>query len=198
MTATRASSSPSDFESVGAAVERITRDAWTVLVVRWNWKAAVLSAAIRGLVYAIALARHPEAVLRGAGIELAFRVAVGGCWGSLVQALRNARPAWLAGLVAAAVLPTAAQTMEFAALQLGGATHLKTAMVVSTIFNAGSAMVSFLLMRRGLLLTGAGTATLASDFRGIPRALGDCAHFLSRGVRSGTGVAFHRRSRRYD
>jgi len=198
MTATCASSSPSDFESVGAAVERITRDAWTVLVVRWNWKAAVLSAAIRGLVYAIALARHPEAVLRGAGIELAFRVVVGGCWGSLVQALRNARPAWLAGLVAAVVLPTAAQTMEFAALQLGGATHLKTAMVVSTIFNAGSAMVSFLLMRRGLLLTGAGTATLASDFRGIPRALGDCAHFLSRGVRSGTGVAFHRRSRRYD
>jgi hypothetical protein len=107
MTATRASSNPSEFESVGAAVERITRDAWTVFVVRWNWKAAVVSAAIRGVVYAIALVRHPEAVLRGAEIEMVFRVVVGGCWGSLAQALRNARPAWLAGLLAAVVLPAA-------------------------------------------------------------------------------------------
>lgn len=198
MTVTRASSSPSEFESVSAAVERITRDAWTVFVVRWNWKAAVLSVTVRGLVYAMALVRRPEAVLRGAEIELAFRIVVGGCWGSLLQALRNSRPAWLAGLLAAVVLPTAAQTLQFAALQLGGATHLKTAMVLSTIFDAGSVMVSFVLMRRGLLLTGAGTATLASDFRGIPHALGDCAHFLSREVRSKTGVAFHRRSRRYD
>jgi hypothetical protein len=119
----------------------------------------------------MALLRHPEAALQGAGVEMAFRVAVGGWWGSLVQALRNAQPAWLAGLVGAVALPITAQALEYAALKWGGVTHLKTAMVVSTIFSAGSVLANFLLMRRGLLLTGAGTESLGSDFRGLPRAL---------------------------
>jgi hypothetical protein len=171
MTATRASSSPSEFESVATAVGRIARDPWTVFVVRWNWKAALLSAAIRGLVYAVALFRHPEAILRGAGIEMAFRIALGGWWGSVVQALRNARPAWLTGLLGAVALPVVAQALEFIALKSGGVTHIKTAMVVSAIFSAGSVLANFFLMRRGLLLTGAGTASLISDLRNLPGTL---------------------------
>jgi hypothetical protein len=56
-------------------------------------------------------------------------------------------------------------------------------MVVSTIFSAGSVLVNFFLMRRGLLLTGAGAASLGSDFRRLPRAMSGCGQSIARVAR---------------
>jgi hypothetical protein len=110
--------------------------------------------------------------MRGAWIEILFRIALGGCWGSAMQALRRARPAWLAGLLVALVLPAGAHALEFALLKLGGATQIKSGMIVSVAFSAASLLVNFSLMRRGLLIVGKGSDTLASDFRRLPSVLG--------------------------
>lgn len=110
--------------------------------------------------------------MRGAWIEIAFRIALGGCWGSAMQALRRARPAWLAGLLVALVLPLCAHALEYALLKLGGAAHIKTGMIVSVIFSVGSLLVNFALMRRGLPITGEGASSLSSDFRRLPAVLG--------------------------
>jgi hypothetical protein len=163
-------------------VARIARDPWGVFVARWNWKAALLSGAVRGVLYALLLIRHPADAARGAGTEMVFRVALGGCWGSLMQALRRVQPAWLAGFAAALALPAAVQALEYAALKLGGAGHLKTAMVTSTLFSAGSLAFNYSLMRRGLMVTGEGAESLASDFRRLPRVLGEWGRSVRRAI----------------
>jgi hypothetical protein len=150
----------------------IVRHPWEVFVIRWNWKAAFLSAAIRGLLFCVVVVPRGAGAMRGAWIEIAFRIALGGCWGSAMQALRRARPAWLAGLLVALVLPACAHLLEFALLKVGGATHIRSGMTVSVAFSAASLLVNFALMRRGLLITGEGARSLAADFRQLPAVLG--------------------------
>ncbi len=145
---------------------------WTVFVLQWNWKAALLSAGIRGLLFCVAVVPQGAGAMRGAWIEIAFRIVLGGCWGSAMQALRRARPAWLAGLLIALVLPGGAHALEYGLLKFGGATHIKSGMIVSISFSAASLLVNFALMRRGLLITGEGAGSLSSDFRRLPAVLG--------------------------
>jgi hypothetical protein len=56
-------------------------------------------------------------------------------------------------------------------------------MVVSAVFSAESAAVNLSLMRRGLMLTDDGAASLASDLRLLPETVGDWARAARGGVR---------------
>jgi len=151
---------------------RMALQPWTVFVIQWNWKAALLSAATRGLLFCVVVVPHGAGAMRGAWIEIAFRIALGGCWGSAMQALRRARPEWLAGLLVALVLPAVAHALEFALLKLGAAAHIRSGMIVSVAFSGVSLLVNFALMRRGLLIVGEGSGSLAGDFRRLPSVLG--------------------------
>jgi hypothetical protein len=154
---------------------------WEVFVARWNWKAAALSALFRGVAFAVPMAGITgEGALRSVAIEIAFRIAVGGLWGSLLQAFRGAEPAWLAGLCVAIVLPAGAHLLEYAALRAGHASHIITAMTVSVIVSIGSLVINFGLMRRGLLITGEDGAPLHRDLRRIPGALAGMFRSLAR------------------
>jgi hypothetical protein len=145
---------------------------WRVFVERWNWKAAVLSAVFRGIAFALPMTSLAGAgAVRGMCIEMGFRIAIGGFWGSLLQVFRGARPAWLASLSVAVTLPAAAHCLEFAALHAGHASHIKTSMVVSIIISIGSLLINFGLMRRGLLLTDGDGGSLQTDLRRIPGTL---------------------------
>jgi hypothetical protein len=183
MTVTPISCNQRESESVASAVARIVTDPWTIFIARWNWKSGLLSGGIRGLLYAVVLVRHPAGALHAAAVGTVLRVGMGGCWGSLIQALRDARPPWLAGLVTSLALPASAQALEFAFLKASGAHHIRSGMVASTVFSAASVAANFSLMRRGLLLTGEGTASLGSDFRRLPAVLGEGARSTVRGVR---------------
>jgi hypothetical protein len=172
MTDTPSSSSLCDSEPIGDALLTIVRRPWDVFVIQWNWKAAFLSAAIRGVLFCAVAIPKGAGAWRGAGIEILFRIALGGCWGSAMQALRRARPAWLAGSLVALVLPGCAHLLEYGLLKAGGATHIKSGMIVSIGFSAASLLANFALMRQGILITGEGSSSLASDFRRLPSALG--------------------------
>jgi hypothetical protein len=166
-----------DQMTVGQAAVRVLTRPWKTFVVDWNWKAALLSALFRGILFLIvALPRGPGA-MRLVWIELAFRVLVGGFWGSLLQAFREARPAWLAGLLAAVLLPAAAHMLEYLALQAGHATHIGAGMVVSIAVSVGSLLLNWFLMRKGVLITGDGSGSLGADLRRLPRLL--AAFFLA-------------------
>ena len=181
----RGYSSPSDplEDSIGSALARVLRDPWTLFVVNFNWKAALLSAAFRGVLFAAVVIPRGAGAARGACIEIAFRIVLGGCWGSLMQAFRRARPVWLAGTLVAIVLPGSAHTLEYALLKMGRATHILSGMIVSVICTIGSALVNFGLMRRGFIITGEGAATLGADFRGLPAALADSVLVAGAGIR---------------
>ena len=161
---------PPEGESVAAAACRVIAEPWRVFVIDWNWKAAVLSSSFRALLFSVATFRGRGAA-RGICIELLFRLAIGGFWGSLLQAFRAARPAWLAGLFAALILPGMAHTIEFLALKAGHATHITSGMIVSISVSVVSLLLNWLLMRKGLMVTGVGSARLRDDFRRLPAAL---------------------------
>jgi len=156
-------------ESLAAAAWRVVRNPWHVFVLGWNWKAAVTSAAFRAVLFSAAALRGPGGA-RGVWIELLFRLAVGGFWGSLLQAFRAAQPAWLAGLCVALLLPGAAHSLEFLALKAGHASHIKAGMLVSIAISGVSLLLNWCLMRQGLMITGPGSGRLRDDFRQIPSA----------------------------
>jgi hypothetical protein len=157
--------------TVWQATARVVTRPWQVFILDWNWKAALLSAVFRGVLYAFATVPRGPGALRGVWIELAFRIAVGGFWGSLLQAYLEAEPAWLAGSFATLVLPAAAHTLEYFALKAGGATHIGAGMFISILVSIGSLVINWLLMRKGLMVTGEGAGSLAEDFRRLPSAL---------------------------
>jgi hypothetical protein len=166
-------------ERVGAVARYVIAHPWEVFVARWNWKAAALSALFRGLAIALPMAGiSGQGALRSVAIEIAFRIAVGGFWGSLLQAFRDAQPALLAGLCVGIILPAGAHLLEYAALRAGHATHITTAMIVSVIVSTGSMLINFGLMRRGLLITGEDGAPLYRDLRRIPAALAGMSRSL--------------------
>ena len=165
-----ASSSPEP-EMVSQVIERIVKHPWQTFVVDWNWKTALLSALFRGALFALAPGMGGPGLLRSVLIEMAFRGVVGGFWGSLLQAFRAARPAWLAGLFVGALLPASAHALEFAFLEMGKTARIGLAMAISISFSVASLLFNWLLMRKGLMVTGKGAATLASDLRRIPSVL---------------------------
>src|SRR5262245_39379934 len=138
-------------DTVGTVAWYVVTHPWKIFVGQWNWKAALLSAVLRGAAFAL-----PVATLTGrdavhsVGIEMGFRIVIGGFWGSLLQAFRRAQPAWLATLSVAVVLPAAAQLLEFLVLRAGNATRIRTAMVVSAVISIGSLLINLRLMRDGL------------------------------------------------
>jgi len=157
--------------SIWRATARILTNPWRVFILDWNWKAALLSAAFRAVLYGFAAVPRGPGAMRGVWIELGFRILVGGFWGSLLQAYRGARPAWAAGLFAVLILPGSAHVLEYLALKTGGATHIGAGMFMSILVSIGSLLINWLLMRKGLLVTGKGSATLACDLRRLPAAL---------------------------
>jgi hypothetical protein len=170
-----------DEMTVWRAAAAVAANPWKTFVADWNWKAALLSALFRGMLFLVVALPRGSGALRLVWIELAFRIVVGGFWGSLLQAFRGARPAWLAALLAAVALPAAAHALEYLALQAGRATHIGAGMVVSIAVSVGSLLLNWFLMRQGLLITGDGAASLGADLRRLPRLL--AAFFLAPGAR---------------
>ena len=156
-----------------AVAGSVVRKPWKTFVVDWNWKAALLSAVFRAFLFAAVAFPHGAGGMRLVVIELGFRVLVGGFWGALLEAFRNARPGWLAGLVAAVLIPGLAHAAEFLALRAGQASHILSGMIASVSLSAASLIAKWWLMRRGMLLTGEGADSLQGDLRRLPRAVAE-------------------------
>lgn len=139
----------------------------------WNWKAGLLSGIFRAALFAVTVVPREPAALRGIALQLAFRIAVGGMWGTVAQAFREAEPIWLAGLWVTAVLPASVHLVEYMVLRANHVAHLRAGMIASISLSVLSLLLNWGLMRRGLLLTGEGTESLATDFSRLPAALRD-------------------------
>ncbi len=79
-------------------------DPWRYVVLRWNGKAALLSALFRGGVFlAASIKSHHAGRSSGVLAEALFGAVCAGFFGTLTQALRFADPQWLAELLLAGV-----------------------------------------------------------------------------------------------
>ncbi len=154
------------------------------LITRWNWKSAVLAAIVRSSFYFTVYKASKESwavTLTAVGVELAFRFLTTGVAGAVVQSFRRATPEWAATVIISISLPTITHLIEyfthfvqekyysdiFAASE--NSARQKT-FAISVLFSVVSAMFNLYLMRRGVLLVGAGeeTQTLRNDFKRIP------------------------------
>jgi hypothetical protein len=135
----------------------------------WNWKSAALSMILRGPIFLIASLRRGWEVAAAALItEALFCAITAGFYGTLVQAVRNARPKWLTGILITFVMPAAFQGLEYGMHWLRGTPHLKAAEIASIITSVLSALFNWYAMRRGALLVGSEGSDFGRDMKRVP------------------------------
>ena len=129
------------------------------LILRWNWKAAVLSALLRSPIFFTAYLAQKQGLWIAFGAMLAqffFRTLFGGVNGAIIQSFSKVEPAWQAVVTIPLVLAAFSHLIEFV-VQTGfdslTGTHGKgKAILVSIIISIISAVFNLFAMRRGALL----------------------------------------------
>jgi hypothetical protein len=150
-----------------------------LLVRRWNWKTALLSALLRGTIFFVStMSEGPRAALAAFGRDVIFRVPLGGFYGALGQAFSAARPVWASYVVVMVIVPAIAHVAEFLVHWIGGTPNLETAIAASITFSAFSALFNLFLMRRGALLVAGAGEGFGADMRRMPRLLGEFVLWL--------------------
>jgi hypothetical protein len=129
------------------------------LIWRWNWKAAVLSAALRAPIFFITYISKKDGLKLAFGAAVAqsvFRFVFGGVNGAIIQSFSKVEPAWHAILTVPLILAAFSHLMEFVVQTLydnqTGADRKGKAILVSIIISAISAVFNLFAMRRGALL----------------------------------------------
>lgn len=137
----------------------LLRHPFTTMVLRWNWKAAVLSALLRAPIFFAAYAFKKEGIAIALGAMIAqmfFRVVFGGVNGSIIQAFSKVEPAWHAVLTVPIILAAFSHLMEYVVQTIydnyTGVHGKGKAIAVSVLISAISAIFNLFAMRRGALL----------------------------------------------
>jgi hypothetical protein len=167
-------SQPDPQPSVGAALAAIARHPVRSLLAGWNWKAALLSALYRAILFfVVALRGGWKAALAALSLEALYRVIASGFQGVFTQALYRARPTWLAALIALIAVPALLQGFEYLVHWLAGTPGLWLAFLISTAAAAVASLFTWFAMRRGALLVGKNTSSFGEDLRRMPRLIGE-------------------------
>lgn len=156
----------------------------SVLLWRWNWKGALLSALFRApIFFAVSLHQGVLLALGGAGVEAVFNATGAGFYGAFLQNIRKAKPAWLAWLLGAWLVPALIQVGENAFHYAVGTSRLHRGIIISICLSAASATFNLFAMRRGSLLAGPGSESLLNDLGNMPQLLLDFVLIVPRGVK---------------
>jgi hypothetical protein len=167
--------------TVGQALARLAREPVQLLIRHLNWKAALLSAIVRGAIFFMAaLPAGAGAAFLALGLDVPLRLGLAGLYGAIVQGLRRAEPVWAANTAAVLVILVLTHGLEFVVHALGNTPRLSTAIAWSAGYSAVSAVFNLYLMRRGILVVGPDGGTLREDARRLPGVLLD----LLRGIGS--------------
>jgi hypothetical protein len=164
------------------------------ILIRWNWKAALLGALLRASFYFTVYKASREnwiVTLTAVMVELSFRFFTSGISGALVQSFRRARPVWMATLMVSIMLPVFSHTVEFfthyaqekyfsTIFAASENNSRQKAFAISVLFSVLSALFNLFMMRHGVLLVGAGeeTKTLWGDMKRIPALILEFTTYL--------------------
>ncbi len=147
---------PTRVFDVIAALVRHPIDA---LIIRWNWKSAVLSALLRAPIFFFTYLFNKDGLkiaVGAAALQSAFRLIFGGVNGSIIQSFSRVEPAWHAVLTVPLVLAAFSHIMEFVVQTVydshNGLDGKGRAITISVIISAISAIFNLFAMRRGVLL----------------------------------------------
>jgi hypothetical protein len=156
--------------TVAEALFRIARDPMRQLIRKWNWKSALTSSLFRApIFFLVNLPAGPRAAAGAFVTELALRSITSGFYGSLTESIREAEPAWLAGLTAALFMPLANHSLELVVHWLRGTPRLAHSILASVCFTFVSTLFNLYVMRHGALIVGEKRQPFSQDMRRMPR-----------------------------
>jgi Na+/H+ antiporter NhaC len=157
-------------DTIGGVLCWILRHPWRAVGRRWNYKAALLSAAVRGtLFFGANLSAGLPAATAAFTTELSFRFAASGFFGAVTQAFRRAKPERTALITVVILLPAITHSLELVVHWLRGTPELLVSISASIVFTAISTAFNLFAMQRGALLVGAGQRSLVADLRLMPK-----------------------------
>jgi hypothetical protein len=153
----------------------------------FNWKTAAISACLRALMFFCAnLRAGQQLALRATLVEACFAICAMGVFGAVTERIRNARPAWLTGLLVWLGIPATLLTVQYSVHRHFGTPELRASMIASFCFAALGTGFNWFAMRRGALLVGGPLAhdqprSFAADLRALPELV---LAFVSAGPRA--------------
>lgn len=169
--------------TVAGVLAWLASDPWRAVVRRWNYKAAVFSAAVRALLFLLTNLRAGlDAATSAMLTEAVFRLCTSGFYGALTQAFRRAEPRWAATVWALVVVPAAAHFLELVVHWWRGTPELTLSIVASVALTFLSTGFTLFAMRRGTLVVGRSAPSLLADVRALPGLIIQFTAVVSRGV----------------
>ena len=156
--------------TVGEVFKYIFTHPLSLLRHRWNWKAATLSAIMRGSIYFFThISLGLRAALSAMSVEFVFRALNSGIAASIAQSFRKARPKWLATICVMVMLPAYGHTIEYTLHTLNGDQNRNKSILISISFSVVSALFNLFMMRRGgMLVNDPEQKSFLTDIRRIP------------------------------
>jgi hypothetical protein len=150
----------------------IARRPYEYLVRRWNWKAGLTSAILRGIIFfSVNLTAGRGAAIGAMLTEFGYRILFSGFVGSITEAFRKCEPAWATAVTISVVIPLISHAVEFTVHYLRGTPRLAASVGASILFSIFSTLFNFYIMRRGFLVVGEERKPLLVDLAALPRLL---------------------------
>ena len=179
--------------SVVAALTDLALHPARTFVYSWNWKAALLSAALRAPIFLVAtLHRGLQAVSVAVLVEAVYSAAISGCYGAFVQKLRNARPLWASALLILILMPALLFWFDYLLHLYTGMPNLRGGMLAAGVLSLLSSLFNWYLMSRSSLLVGKDGRSLTNDLKRMPRLVFDFIAWIPRhGYRLFRSSGFH-------
>lgn len=177
--------------SAAEVVGALLRDPVRGIVLKWNYKSAITSSLVRGIVFLLAnLTAGLEAALLASAAEILLRFCTAGFYGALTQAFGEIRPARHGTLAAVVGLPVLSHTLEVALHVLRDTPNLALSIAASLVLTMGSTVFTLFAMRRGLLVVGVGDAqSLGADLRAMPALAREFARAVVTSMRRASSAA---------
>lgn len=158
--------------TVRQVFRHLARHPIRVLLFRWNWKAALFGALIRGNIWFFtSLKGGWRAGLAAMAVEASWRLPATGFCGAFTQAFRNARPKWAVTLLMAVCLPVMMHCIEFLVHWSHRPPKLWLSFSVSVAVTILGALFNLYAMRRGAYVVGDEGRSFATDLRRTPGIL---------------------------
>jgi hypothetical protein len=155
--------------TVAEALFQVLRRPFYYFIQHWNWKSALFAAINRGTIFFVATMKRGRMEISIAVlVEIIFSCATAGIYAAFTQAMRFARPEWLAASVVALVIPAALYGVDYFAHVWTGMHHVQPAVTFATGLSVVSTLFNLFIMRRGAMVVGEGSQPLWRDLIRIP------------------------------
>jgi Na+/melibiose symporter-like transporter len=141
--------------TLAEALISLLRKPFTNFIGGFNWKTAAISAILRAIMFFFTnLRAGHNLALKATLVEGCYAILTMGIFGAATERIRNARPAWLTGLVVWFVIPATLLAVQYKVHHFFGTPELRRSMIASFCFAALGTGFNWFAMRRGALLVG--------------------------------------------